>query len=210
MAEDLITFLSDLKEQDTLRVTEERLNSGEDPLDILNDAKQAMQIVGERFSSGTYFIPDLVYSGKILEKVADMVKPMLKEGPSVEPLGRFVIGTVAGDLHDIGKNLVAFMLEINGFDVFDLGVDVQPQTFVDKIREIEPQVVGLSGFLTSVYKAMKDTLDAIEQAGLRDRVKIIIGGGVMDDDIKDYCGADAYGSDAMAAVHIATQWIGEA
>ncbi|NIS68644.1 MAG: methionine synthase [Proteobacteria bacterium] len=208
MAEDLVTFLSDLKEQDALRVTEERLNAGEDALRILDDTRKAMQIVGWRFSEGKYFIPDLVYSGKILERITEMVKPKLSRKPEGEHLGKVVIGTVAGDLHDIGKNLVAFMLDVNGFNVYDLGVDVTPQAFVDKIREVEPEVVGLSGFLTSVYKVMKDTVDAIEAAGLRDTVKIVIGGGVMDDEVRRFCGADAYRPDAMAAVALAKEWIG--
>ena len=111
-----------------------------------------MQIVGQRFADSTYFIPDLVYSGKILERIAEMIKPKLAAGPNVEKVGKFVIGTVAGDMHDIGKDLVVFMLDVSGFDVYDLGVDVSPQAFVDKIKEVEPEIVGLSGFLTSVYK----------------------------------------------------------
>ncbi len=208
MAEDLVTFLSDLKEEDALRVTEERLNAGEDALGILDDTRKAMQIVGRRFSEGKYFIPDLVYSGKILERITEMVKPKLSRKPEREHLGKVVIGTVAGDLHDIGKNLVSFMLDVNGFSVYDLGVDVTPQAFVDKIREVEPEVVGLSGFLTSVYQVMKDTVGAIEAAGLRDTVKIVIGGGVMDDEVRRFCGADAYRPDAMAAVALAKEWIG--
>jgi methanogenic corrinoid protein MtbC1 len=121
-----------------------------------------------------------------------------------------VIGTVAGDLHDIGKNLVTFMLDVNGFEVYDLGVDVQPRIFVEKIRAVRPEIVGLSGFLTSVYQAMKDTVDAIAAAGLRNEVKIMIGGGVMDAEVKKFAGADAYGQDAMAAVNLARQWMGGA
>jgi len=207
--EDLVTLLSELKEQDALRATEKRLNAGEDALKILDDTKKAMQIVGRRFSEGKYFIPDLVYSGKILERITEMIKPKLSRSPAGEHLGKFIIGTVAGDLHDIGKNLVAFMLDVNGFDVYDLGVDVAPEAFVDKIREVEPEIVGLSGFLTSVYQVMKDTVDAIEAAGLRDRVKIVIGGGVMDEEVRRFCGADAYRPDAMAAVDLAKEWIGD-
>jgi 5-methyltetrahydrofolate--homocysteine methyltransferase len=169
-----------------------------------------MQIVGQRFSEGTYFIPDLVYSGKILGEIAAMIKPGLTQAPAAKKRGKVVIGTVAGDLHDIGKDLVTFMLDINGFDVYDLGIDVQPQAFVDKIIEVQPQIVGLSGFLTSVYQAMKDTVDAIAAACLRDKVKIMIGGGVMDDEIKRFSGADAYGRDAMAAVNLAKNWAGGA
>ena len=208
MVVDLVVLVSELKEQDAVRVTEERLKAGEDPLKILGDARKAMQIVGERFSNGKYFIPDLVYSGKILEQIAEMVKLGISEGYNIRRLGRFIMGTVAGDLHDIGKNLVTFMLDVNGFDVYDLGVDVSPQVFVDRIKEIEPEIVGLSGFLTSVYQAMKDTVDAIEAAGLRDKVKIMIGGGVMDDEVRNFSGADAYRPDAMAAVALAKEWVG--
>jgi 5-methyltetrahydrofolate--homocysteine methyltransferase len=210
MNDDLVTLIAELKQKEAIQITEQRLKSGEDPLKILDDGKKAMQIVGRRFSEGTYFIPDLVYSGKILEQVAERVKPGLAQAPHTEKLGKIVLGTVAGDLHDIGKNLVAFMLDVNGFAVYDLGVDVKPQIFVGKIKEIQPQIVGLSGFLTSVYRAMKDTVDAIAAAGLRNEVKIMIGGGVMDEEIRKYAGADAYGQDAMAAVNLAKDWIGGA
>jgi 5-methyltetrahydrofolate--homocysteine methyltransferase len=203
-----VALISELKKKEAVAVVEQRLKAGEDPLKILEDAKRAMQIVGARFSEGTYFIPDLVYSGKILEQVADMVKPGLARTHQTEKLGKVIIGTVAGDLHDIGKNLVTFMLDVNGFEVQDLGIDVQPKTFVEKIREFQPQVVGMSGFLTSVFQAMKDTVDAITAAGLRDGVKIMIGGGVMDDEVRKFSGADAYGADAMAAVNLARQWMG--
>jgi 5-methyltetrahydrofolate--homocysteine methyltransferase len=208
MGEDLVTLIAELKKQEAIQVTEQRLKSGEDPLKILDDGKKAMQIVGRRFSEGTYFIPDLVYSGKILEQVAELVKPGLSQAPHAGELGKIVLGTVAGDLHDIGKNLVTFMLDVNGFAVYDLGIDVKPQIFVDKIREVQPQIVGMSGFLTSVYQAMKDTVDAIAAAGLRNEIKIMIGGGVMDEEIRKFAGADAYGEDAMAAVNLAKDWIG--
>ncbi len=153
-----------------------------------------MKIVGQRFADNVYFIPDLVYSGKILEQISEIVKPELSQKSQTKRLGKFVIGSVAGDLHDIGKNLVSFMLDVSGFEVFDLGVDVPAQAFVDKIKEVEAEVLGLSGFLTSVYQAMKDTVEAVKTAGLRDQVKIMIGGGVMDDEVKKFSGADAYGS----------------
>ncbi|MBU2552749.1 MAG: cobalamin-dependent protein [Proteobacteria bacterium] len=209
MSDELVVLLSELKKTEALEVVARRLERGDDPMRLLDDAREAMRIVGRRFSEGTYFIPELVYSGKILEAVAEIVKPRLTRGPTTAPIGRFVLGTVAGDLHDIGKNLVAFMMDVNGFEVHDLGVDVPPRAFVDKIAEVKPRIVGLSGFLTSVYQAMKDTVDAIAEAGLRDQVRIMIGGGVMDDEVRRYCGADAYGPDAMAAVSLARQWIEE-
>ena len=138
MEEDLVALISDLKKKEAIEVTERRLKAGENPLKTLDDARKAMQIVGERFSDGTYFIPDLVYSSKILEEIAAMIKPGLSQAPEVGKLGKVVIGTVAGDLHDIGKDLVTFMLDINGFEVYDLGIDAQPQTFVDKIKAVQP------------------------------------------------------------------------
>lgn len=210
MTDNLITLLVELKEQDCLRVTGERLEAGEDPHKIIEDAREAMKIVGQRFADNVYFIPDLVYSGKILEQISDIVKPELSQKSQTKRLGKFVIGSVAGDLHDIGKNLVSFMLDVSGFEVFDLGVDVPAQAFVDKIKEVEAEVLGLSGFLTSVYQAMKDTVEAVKTAGLRDQVKIMIGGGVMDDEVKKFSGADAYRPDAMAAVTLAKEWIGGA
>ncbi|MBA7653020.1 Methionine synthase [subsurface metagenome] len=208
MTDNLITLLVELKEQDCLRVTGERLEAGEDPHKIIEDAREAMEIVGQRFADNVYFIPDLVYSGKILEQISEIVKPELSQKSQTKRLGKFVIGSVAGDLHDIGKNLVSFMLDVSGFEVFDLGVDVPAQAFVDKIKEVEAEVLGLSGFLTSVYQAMKDTVEAVKTAGLRDQVKIMIGGGVMDDEVKKFSGADAYRPDAMAAVTLAKEWIG--
>jgi len=210
MTDNLITLLVELKEQDCLRVTGERLEAGEDPHKIIEDAREAMAIVGQRFADNVYFIPDLVYSGKILEQISEIVKPELSQKSQTKRLGKFVIGSVAGDLHDIGKNLVAFMLDVSGFEVFDLGVDVPAQAFVDKIKEVEAEVLGLSGFLTSVYQAMKDTVEAVKTAGLRDQVKIMIGGGVMDDEVRKFSGADAYRPDAMAAVTLAKEWIGGA
>lgn len=210
MEDNLVTLISELKKIKAIQVAEQRLKSGEDPLKILEDGKKAMQIVGTRFSEGIYFIPDLVFSGKILEHIAELVKPALSRMPQTSKQGKIVLGTVAGDLHDIGKNLVTFMLDVNGFRVYDLGIDVQPQMFVDKIKEVQPQIVGLSGFLTSVYQAMKDTVDAIAAAGLRNEVKIMIGGGVMDEAVRKFSGADAYGQDAMEAVKLAKDWTGGA
>jgi 5-methyltetrahydrofolate--homocysteine methyltransferase len=132
----------------------------------------------------------------------------LAELPEVERHGKVVVGTVAGDIHDIGKNIVTFMLDVNGFDVLDLGVDVSPQKFVEAIQDFQPQIVGLSGFLTLAFDTMKETVDAIQAAGLRDQVKIMVGGGQMDDQVRTHTGADAYGRDAMAAVKLAKDWIG--
>ncbi len=205
MPENLVNYLSELKEKETLEIVQSRLDSGEDPVRILDETKQAMEIVGKRFEEGTYFIPDLVYSGEILRAVSEMVKPKMTKGPESKRLGEFIIGTVKGDIHDIGKNIVTFMLDVSGFEVHDLGIDVPAEKFIEKIKETNAPVVGLSGFLTIAFDSMKETIDAIDKAGLREKVKIIIGGGNINEDIKNYTGADAYGVDAMSAVAYANK-----
>ncbi|MDY6797072.1 MAG: cobalamin-dependent protein [Actinomycetota bacterium] len=152
----------------------------------------------------------MVFAGEIVESLTKMVKPKLAAGTSAEAekMGKVIIGTVAGDIHDIGKKIVSFMLDINGFEVFDLGIDVPAQTFVDKISETEAPVVGLSGFLTLSFDSMKETVKAIEEAGLRDKVKIMVGGGVLDESVREYVGADSFGRFAGDAVAIAKDWTG--
>ena len=208
MAENLVNALADLKEEAAIKIVKDRLNANDDPLKILGDARKGMEIVGKRFAASEYFIPDLVYSGEILKVVSELVKPRLTKGAESKKLGKIVFGTVAGDIHDIGKDIVVFMLDVNGFEVIDLGVDVPVQKFVDKIKETGAPVVGLSGFLTLAFDSMKETIETVKSAGLRDKVKIMIGGGQMSEEIKKYTGADAYGKDAMAAVTLAQGWIG--
>ena len=208
MADDLVSALADLKEEEALRMVRDRLDGGEDPLAILDDARRGLEIVGKRFESSQYFIPDLVYSGEILKEITELVKPKLTKAAEVKRVGKVIIGTVSGDIHDIGKNIVTFMLDVNGFEVFDLGVDIPPQQFVDKVKETGATVVGLSGFLTLAFDSMKETVEAMSAAGLRDKVKVMIGGGQMNEDIRKYTGADAYGANAMAGVSLAKQWIG--
>jgi 5-methyltetrahydrofolate--homocysteine methyltransferase len=209
MEGDLVNILADLKEKEALRIVEERLSAGEDPLKILGEGRRAMEIVGRRFEAKEYFIPDLVYSGEILKEIAKKVKPKLKGDAQVKHLGKIAIGTVAGDIHDIGKNIVTFMLDICGFEVYDLGVDVPAKKFIEKIEETKAEVIGLSGFLTVAFNSMKETVEAIKEAHLRDNVRIMIGGGQIDDKVMKYTGADAYGPDAMAAVSLARRWLGE-
>jgi len=208
MAQDLVKAIADLQEEEALRITREKLESGDNPLKILEDSRNAMEIVGKRFEEGEYFVPDLVYSGEILQEITQIVKPMLKEGPQAQPLGKCVIGTVHGDIHDLGKNIVTFMLDVNGFEVYDLGVDVPPQKFIEKITEVEPEIVGLSGLLTLAFDSMKETVEAITTAGLRDKVKIMIGGCLVSERIREYTGADAWRPDAVAAVSLAREWVG--
>jgi len=207
MAKDLASTLAELKEAEALKIVKDRLSAGEEPLKILDDARRGMEIVGKRFADSEYFIPDLVYSGEILKAVTELVKPRLTKATETKRLGKIVFGTVAGDIHDIGKDIVVFMLDVNGFEVYDLGVDVPAQKFVDKIKESGAPIVGLSGFLALAFDSMKQTIEAMKAAGLRDKVKVMIGGGQMSDEIKKYTGADAYGKDAMAGVSLAKKWV---
>ncbi len=207
MSKKLVNAIADMREEEALKLVKEMVEGGSDPMSILDSAREAMDIVGQRYQDGTYFLPELMLAGEMLNHIADVVKPELAKAPEVKRQGKVLIGTVEGDIHDIGKNIVTFMLDVNGFEVLDLGVDVPAQKFVEAIKDFQPQVVGLSGFLNLAYDAMKDTVEAIKKAGLRDKVKIMIGGGPMSDSIRDHCGADAYGQDAMVGVSLAREWV---
>ena len=164
--------LSDLKEKEALEMAQEMLESGKDPLEILNGCRTAMDEVGKKFEKGEYFIPDLIFSGEILKEISAIVKPKMVEETEFEKIGKVIIGTVEDDIHDIGKNIVTFMLDINGFEVIDLGIDVPPEKFVDAIKETNAKVVGMCGLLTLAYDSMKKTIEAIDASGLRDKLKL--------------------------------------
>jgi trimethylamine corrinoid protein len=208
MDKNLVDMMADLKEEEVLALVKEKIAKGEDPMGILDDARSAMELVGKRFECSEYFIPDLMMAGEILRQISEQVKPLLDKTSGGQKLGKVLIGTVAGDIHDIGKDIVTFMLDVSGFDVLDLGIDVPIEVFVEKIREFQPKVVGLSGFLTLAFDSMKNTVAALKEAGLRDNIKIMIGGGQIDDEVRKYVGADAYGKDAVAGVQLARKWIG--
>ena len=208
MSQKLIDAIADMREDEALEVVREMVESGAPPVAVLDDVRAAMDIVGQRFEEGTYFLPELMLAGEMLNEIMEVVKPELAESTAEERLGKVVIGTVEGDIHDIGKDIVSFMLDVNGFEVLDLGVDVPAQKFTEAIKEFQPQIVGLSGFLTLTYDVMKDTIEAIKAAGLRDGVKIMIGGGQMDEQVRVHTGADAYGKNAMEAVKLAKDWMG--
>jgi 5-methyltetrahydrofolate--homocysteine methyltransferase len=167
-----------------------------------------MQAIGRRYAEGEAFIPELIMGGEIMKSISAEVLPEGSASAAGSSKGTVVIGTVSGDIHDIGKDIVAFMLDANGFEVKNLGVDVPAAKFVAAVKDFQPQVVGLSGFLTLAYEPMKNTIKALRDAGFTG--KVMIGGGEMDEQVKHYTGADAYGRDAVAAVSLAKQWIGVA
>ena len=209
MSKELIDAMIGMKEKDAISIAKELVENDVEPMKIFGACKEAMGEVGKRFEKGDFFLPELMMSGEMLRQISEILKPLLKEdATSGGAAGKVIIATVHGDIHDIGKDIVVLMLDVNGFEVLDLGIDVPAEKIVAAIKEFKPQVVGLSGFLTLAFDSMKDTIEKIKEAGLRDNLKIMIGGGQMDNTIRDYTGADAYGEDAMAAVKLAKSWIG--
>ncbi len=207
MSEELIAAITNMSKEGALRITHELLESEVDPEEILNFGRLALQTIGERFEAGEYFLPELIVSGDIMGAIAEVVKPHLQADVTREKIGKVVIGTVEGDIHDIGKDIVVFMLDLNGFEVIDLGVDVAVDRFVEAAQEHQPDIVGLSGFLALAIPPMKETVSALKQAGM-ENLKIMIGGGPIDDLIREHTGADAWGADAIEGVSIAKQWVG--
>ncbi len=205
----LVEAMANMKEEEALRLVDELLAKGEDPQKILDLASEAMQVVGERYQDGTYFLPELIMSGEMMRRIGEVLKPQLAASKAqAKKLGTVVLGTVRGDIHDIGKDIVGFMLEVNGFQVHDLGIDQPEENFVKAVKDHKPQVLALSGFLSVAFDSMKSTIEQVDKAGLRKDLKVIIGGGQMDDTVRKYTGADAYGDDAMAAVAFAKEAVG--
>jgi 5-methyltetrahydrofolate--homocysteine methyltransferase len=205
MSKELIEAIIEMREGDAVEITTKLLDSGADPVQVLEACREAMGIIGKRFETGESFMPELILAGEILGQISAIVKPRMKQAGESKKLGKIVLGTVQGDIHDIAKDIVGFMLDINGFEVTDLGVDTSPAKFVEAVKQSGAKIVGLSGFLTLAFDPMKDTVKALKDAGLTD-VKVMIGGGQIDENIRQYTGADAYGKDAMAAVAIAKSW----
>jgi 5-methyltetrahydrofolate--homocysteine methyltransferase len=209
MSQELINAITDMREDEALKLTTQLLDGGTNPIVVLDACREAMGIVGQRFETGQYFISELILAGEMLKSISAQVKPHIQQEGASGKNGKVLIGTVEGDIHDIGKDIVVFMFDVNGFEVKDLGVDVPVETFVEEVKSFQPDILALSGFLTLAYSSMKNTVDAIKAAGLRDDLKIMIGGGTVDEQVCAYAGADAFGKDAMTAVSLAKQWIGE-
>ncbi|MGB5984676.1 MAG: cobalamin-dependent protein [Desulfobacterales bacterium] len=211
MTEALIEALVEMREAEALAQANELLKGGTDPEFILQACSTAMEAVGQRFEKGEYFLPHLMMAGEMMQQISGAIKPSTSEknqekGKAMSR-GRVLMGTVEGDIHDIGKDMVTFLLEANGFEVRDIGVDQSPAKFVENIQDFKPAIVGMSGLLTLAFDAMKATVQAITEAGFRDQVRIMIGGAQVTDQIRTYTGADAFGADAFAGVKLAKAWI---
>jgi 5-methyltetrahydrofolate--homocysteine methyltransferase len=191
------------------KLTQQALDAGTGASEILHKGLlPGMDIVGQRFKAAEMFIPEVLRSAKTMSAAMEIIRPLLSESEAAGS-GTVVIGTMEGDLHDIGKNLVGMMLEGAGFTIVDLGTDVKPQEFVDAVKEHKPKIVGMSALLTTTMPKMGETINALKEAGIRDQIKVMAGGAPVTQDFVDEIGADAYGSNATAAVEKAKAFVGK-
>jgi len=206
MNEELIVAFSDLEEEKAVRLVKERLEAGDDPMVILASCQEGMMQVGKRFEACEYFISDLMMAGEIFKMATAPLEAHMAASGSREKRGKIVFGTVKGDIHNIGKDIVVGLLKAGGFEVFDLGIDVPPDRFVQAVQETGAKIVGLSGLLTVAYDSMKETVAALNATGVK--VKVMIGGGPVTAAVKEYVGADAFGTNAQVALRVANEWVG--
>jgi methylmalonyl-CoA mutase cobalamin-binding domain/chain len=206
----LAVALVNLKEEEVAQLVQRALEDGTDAMEVLNQCREGMDMVGERYKSGDYFLSELIVSGEIFKDAMKLIEPKLKE--SVNAAGdpvKMVLATVKGDIHNIGKDIVAVLLKASGFEVHDLGIDVAPKVIVDKLVETNASILGMSGLLTPSFESMKQTIEATEEAGIRDKIKIVIGGGVVTELVQKYTGADAFTDDGIAGVDICKKFAEE-
>ena len=204
---DISTCIIEGNIDDIKDLTQQALDEGLEAKEILDKGLMpGMDHVGVEFKAGNMFVPEVLRSAKSMSASMELLKPLLAES-GVEMVGKIVLGTVKGDLHDIGKNLVAMMCEGAGFEVYDIGKDVAPEGFVEAIKQHNPDIVGMSALLTTTMRTMESTIKALEEAGLRDKVKVMIGGAPVTEDFAKQIGADAYASNAAAAAEMATKFV---
>jgi methylmalonyl-CoA mutase cobalamin-binding domain/chain len=210
---DLFTAIVDMQEADALALTKQHLGNSTPAIDIFNCYQEALEEIGKRFEKQLYFIPELIMSGEMMKAGAEILKPHLAEqetgsgGNGNQKLGKVLIATVAGDIHDIGKNIVTMLMQLNGLEVRDLGVDVPTDEIVEEAVAFGADVIGLSGLLTLAFDPMKAVVETLKEKGLRDKIKVIIGGGQMDQQVCSYVGADAFVTDAVLGVNRVKGWL---
>ncbi|MGE5642948.1 MAG: B12-binding domain-containing protein [Byssovorax cruenta] len=200
----LIHLLANLEEDAVLEMVNNRIQAGDDLMQILEECNEGMQIVGKRYEDGEYYIAGLIMSGEIFREVVEIIQPLLVKNTDRKSSGRILVGTVSGDIHDIGKNMLGMLLSCYGFTVIDLGVDVAPAEFAAKAVESRPDIVGLSGLITASFETMKETVSILRQEAVKNKLSfpILIGGGMIDDQVCQYVGADYWLKDAMAGVRL--------
>jgi methylmalonyl-CoA mutase cobalamin-binding domain/chain len=200
MSDSLIDSLVDLDRDAFLDKVNRDIQNGTNPLEILNGCREGLTLVGDRFQNGEYYLAELMLSASIFKSAMDILEPTLAKTNPSKARGNVVLATMKGDIHDLGKNILASLLKAHGFQVLDLGVDVDPEHLITVVKENRPEFVGLSVLITSAFESMKHTVDRLEQEGLRTGFKLLVGGGVTTPTIKEYLGADFQTNDAMAGV----------
>jgi len=201
MASNLTNKLVELERDQVLSEVKERLDQGKDPMRIFEECKQGMKIVGERYKKKEYFLAELMLSGDLFKEVTELIEPFLSGKKTEGDIkGKVILGTIQGDIHDLGKDIFATLLKLEGFEIYDLGVDVNPDIIVEKVKEIQPDFLGFSALLTITFDPMKEVIDKLKEAGLRDKLKILVGGGITTSLVKDYIGADFQTIDAIKGV----------
>ncbi len=200
----LISAVADLDERSTLALVQRRLEAGDDPLAIVEDCQGGLQIVGERYEQRQYYLSGLIMAGEIFRLVMELLQPVIEEQLTGNESGHILLGTVQGDIHDIGKNNLSMLLRCHGFTVHDIGVDVPPRQFVAEAGELKPDIIGLSGLLSLSRESMREAVRLLRESGDPEVVgiPIIIGGGLLNDEICDYVGADYWETDAMSGVRL--------
>jgi len=201
MPSSLTINLIELEREKVLSEVKERLNKREDPMKIFEESKQGMEVIGERYQKKEYFLAELMLSGELFKEIMELIEPYLGEKKTEgNNKGKIILATIQGDIHDLGKNILASLLKLEGFEVYDLGVDVNPDIVVEKVKEIQPDFLGFSSLVTITFDPMKGVVDKLKKAGLRDKLKILVGGGITTSLVKDYIGADFQTIDAMEGV----------
>ncbi len=200
----LAQLVADLEEDAVLALVQERIDNRDDPLQIINECNEGMREVGQRYEDGDYFVAGLIMSGEIFREVVELVQPLIVEQAEGGASGRVLVGTVAGDIHDIGKNIFGMLLTCHGFEVIDLGVDVPPNIFAAKAIELKPDIIGLSGLITASFETMKETVAILRTEMQKNgvHIPIVIGGSMIDAQVSEYVGADYWMSDAMGGVRL--------
>ena len=206
---ELANAIADLKEDEVKKIVQDKIASGTNPMSIVDECRQGMEIVGKRYKDKEYFLGELIMSGEIFKEAMAVVEPKLKAGQSKKPVAKMVLGTAKGDIHSIGKDIVAMLLNAAGFEIYDVGVDAAPEVFINKLKETGAPILGISGLLTPSFESMKQTVQALEAAGLRKKVKVIIGGGIVTEVVRKYVGADAFTDDAPEGVELCKKLAGE-
>ena len=201
MTSDLTNNLIELEREKVLSEVKERLNQNEDPMKIFEECKQGMELVGEKYKNKEYFLAELMLSGDLFREAMELIEPYLGEKKVEGDIkGKILLATIQGDIHDLGKNILATLLKLEGFKVYDLGVDVNPDIIIEKVKEIQPDFLGFSSLLTITFDPMKEVIDKLKEVGLRDKLKILVGGGITTPLVKDYIGADFQTIDAVEGV----------